>query len=112
MNATLNRADVAAMRTSLASASASPPPDAAPLTAEMIGCGIDRIFGTSPAIIFCTVMPACARPIVRARGGLAPSDEVEPGAVAAARTGEHDHTAGGIVGERVEGFVQPARRAS
>ena len=60
-NATLKRALVAAMRTSLPSASASPPPDAAPLTAAMIGCGSDRIFGTRPAINFCTVMPALAR---------------------------------------------------
>ncbi len=39
MNATLNRADAAAMRMSLPSVSASPPPEAAPLTAAMIGCG-------------------------------------------------------------------------
>ena len=56
-NATLKRAVAAAMRTSLASASARPPPDAAPFTAAMIGWGIDRILGTSPAISFCTVMP-------------------------------------------------------
>ena len=48
MNATLKRALAAAMRTSLASASASPPPDAAPFTAAMIGCGTERIFGTRP----------------------------------------------------------------
>ena len=40
-------------------------PTPAPLTAAMIGCGIDRIFGTRPAMIFCTVMPACARPSPR-----------------------------------------------
>ena len=78
MNATLKRALAAATRTSLASASASPPPDAAPFTAAMIGCGTERIFGTSPAISFCTVMPAWARPIDCVAGGLAPSLRSSP----------------------------------
>jgi hypothetical protein len=78
MNATLKRADAAAIRTSLASASASPPPEAAPFTAEITGCGSDRIFGTRPAINFCTVMPACARPMPWVEGGLAPSPRSSP----------------------------------
>src|SRR3954462_9441581 len=78
MNATLNRADCAAIRTSLAIASARPPPDAAPLTAAITGCGTERMRGTRPAINFCTVMPAWTRPMSAEVGGLAPSVRSSP----------------------------------
>ena len=78
----------------------------APFTAAMIGCGIARIFGTSPAISFCTVMPACTRPSPCARGGARALGEVEPRAEPTARTGEHDHAAAAVVGQCVERVVQ------
>lgn len=61
-NATLNRADSAATRTSDASARASPPPDAAPFTAAITGWRSDRSFGTSDAMCRWTRMPACTLP--------------------------------------------------
>ena len=78
MNATLNRADCAAMRMSLPSVSASPPPDAAPFTAAMIGCGCDRMSGTRSAMYFCTFMPACGRPSPSRSGSRTPSARSSP----------------------------------
>jgi len=48
--ATLKRADDAAIRMSLASANARPPPAAAPLTAAITGWGSERRRGTSAAM--------------------------------------------------------------
>ena len=53
MKAQFIRADLVAMRMSAASASAKPPPAAAPCTSAMIGCGQRRISITMSAIRRC-----------------------------------------------------------
>ena len=78
MNATLKRALAAAMRMSEPSVSASPPPDAAPLTAEMIGCGCERISGIRFAMYCCTRMPALAGPRPARSGSFTPSARSRP----------------------------------
>ena len=91
----------AAMRMSLPSASASPPPDAAPLTAAMIGCGCAAHQRDQAAMYCCTRMPACGRPDARrGPGSFDALGEVEPGAEALARAGEHDHPARAVVAQR------------
>ena len=62
MNAALNFAERAAMRMSLPSTRAKPPPAAAPLTAAITGWGSERRCGISAAMCFCTANPACVRP--------------------------------------------------
>ena len=88
MKAAFMRADSPAMRTSEASASAKPPPDAAPCTAAMIGCGARRISITSSA------MWRCPRSAAGDRRRCAPSSparllQIEPGAEGAARAAQH-----------------------
>ena len=70
---------------SLASARASPPPAAGPLTAAITGWGSERSFGTSAAMCFCVAMPVCTAADVLAAGGDAVAAEVEAGAEPAAR---------------------------
>ena len=93
MKATLKRADAAAIRTSDARASASPPPDAAPLTAAMTGWRSPRSRGTSVAICCWPAIPACrpAAASLGCRGALGRLLQVEAGAEAPAGAGEHDH---------------------
>ena len=50
------------MRMSLASARASPPPAAGPLTAAITGWGSERSFGTSAAMCFWVAMLVCTGP--------------------------------------------------
>ena len=56
------RALCPAIRTSDASASAKPPPLAAPCTSEMIGCGARRMRITISAIRRCARMPSAGPP--------------------------------------------------
>ena len=78
MNATLNRADSAAIRMSLPRVNASPPPDAAPFTAAMIGCGCRRKRGIRSAMYCCTFIPACGRPSPSLSGIATPSLRSSP----------------------------------
>jgi hypothetical protein len=63
MNAALNFAERDAMRMSLPSTSANPPPAAAPFTAAMTGWGSERSAGISDEMCFCTANPAWVRPM-------------------------------------------------
>ena len=78
MNATLNRADAAAMRMSEPSVSASPPPDADPFTAAMIGWGCERISGMRFAMYCWTRIPAFAGPMPARSGSFTPSARSSP----------------------------------
>ena len=78
------------MRMSLASASASPPPAAGPLTAAITGWGSERSFGTSAAMCFCDGHARLHGADVLTAGRDAVAAEVEPGAEPAAGAGE-DH---------------------
>ena len=60
--ATLNRADVAAIRMSLARARARPPPAAGPFTAAITGWGSPRSRGTSAAMSVWVANVASTRP--------------------------------------------------
>ena len=106
MNAALNLAERAAMRMSLPSTRANPPPAAGPFTAAITGCGSERRCGISRAMCFCTANPAWVRPkpSVCRRGAVAA--EVEPGAEATAGAGEDDDAHRRIDGDVVEVVVQ------
>ena len=89
--ATLKRAEVEAMRMSLARANARPPPAAGPLTAAMTGWGSDRSRGTSAAMCVWVAKPVSTRPRPSAAGGAPVPPEVETGAEPPAGAGEeHD----------------------
>ena len=98
MNAAFMRADSPARRTSAPSASANPPPEAAPCTQAMIGCGARRISRTSSAMRRCARNPAAtprAFAVILAVALL----EIEPGAERAPRAPQHDDARLPIFGE-------------
>ena len=63
--AALKRAEALHTRVSAASASASPPPAAGPLTAAMIGWGSDRMRVTSEAKSSCSAIMGSTPPASR-----------------------------------------------
>src|SRR6266540_3564589 len=68
-NATLNRADCAAMRMSDPRARANPPPAAGPFTAAITGWRSERRCGIGVAMCSWGVSPACGRPSPSPPGG-------------------------------------------
>jgi hypothetical protein len=105
MKAAFMRALSPAMRTSDASAIAMPPPDAAPRTAAMIGCGARRISMMSSAMWRCPRRLAETPPAATLWPPLA-SFKVEPRAERATRAADDQHPRLGVVDEIPEEVAQ------